>query len=144
MANGFYHQPSLASGLCWWSWCNTRGFKWKGVMFGGQFPTNPPPWCNSWFIYCMRTFIHLTCAPVPSNVQGFQTFIKPNSWTGWANCTKWRMILEYPNEMKLKWGTIIEREEMHRKDKISAQFCKSIFLLMNRISAHFLGHLLLG
>lgn len=23
-----------------------------------NFPTNPPPQCNSWFIYCMTAFIH--------------------------------------------------------------------------------------
>lgn len=69
----------------------------------------PAPNHDYWFIYCMWTFTQEVLRRSLCNVQGSQTFIKPNSWTGWESYTKWHMILEYPNEIKLKWGTIIVR-----------------------------------
>lgn len=52
------------------------------------------------------------------HIQRRQTVIKPNSWMGRERCTKWHKVLEYLNEIKLKWGTIIKREDLHQRQDL--------------------------
>lgn len=153
MANGFNNQLYLALVSCAQLFCNSGcacfqrwvpHFKNEGLsLFGsrGQISTSQNqadiftgcrlPSLNTWFILCISTFHHVVLTLRVAPQQCSETFIKPNSWEGKENCT----FLFY----------IIACEDLHWSDKSSAQLCKVCFSpLINRISAHFLGHLLLG
>lgn len=98
--------------------------KLQPVKYKQLFSQLVPPSLNSWL---MRLLLFIDLQPPrtgsersPSHCSA--TFIKPLD-----HSTKRNLILEYLNEIKLKWGTIIEREDLHRGDLISALALQSVF-----------------
>lgn len=92
----------IISQHCLWSLGNSGCVQMKTC----HVPSPPALNYDYWFIYCMWTFTQEVLCWSLCNIQASQTFIKPNSWTGWGSCTKWHKILEYPNEIHLKWGQL--------------------------------------